>query len=216
MNSILICDDHAVFRLGIRVLLENDPAGYKIIETENGPDAVTLALEKRPQLIIIDYLIPGFNGLEAIEQIRREYFEIKTILLTNVEERVVLEKCSSIGVNGCLFKSEPLETIRTAVHDVLSGKTFYSDFNPRTEEHKAGAESPFKSLTAREIEIVQRIARGMIQSQIARELGISVRTIEKHRSNITEKIGKMTSAELTRQAYIWGLISDTGLFSSYN
>ncbi|MCE9598049.1 MAG: response regulator transcription factor [Spirochaetia bacterium] len=213
-TKVLLCDDHAVFRLGLRVLLERAES-FIVEEAERADRAAEIATEFKPDLVVVDYLLPDQNGLALIQSLMTKGLKFKSVLLTNVEEEAIQNKCRELGLQGCLFKSQPIEQVLNSLLKVVQGEEAYSATTKPVQQVRAGESNPFARLTPRELEIVRKIAKGLTQKQIAQELNISVRTLEKHRSNITDKMGKMTPAELTRQAYAWGIISDPGLTSGY-
>jgi DNA-binding NarL/FixJ family response regulator len=204
-HTLLICDDHSVFRLGLKTLLE--PEGFHVLEAGDHYSALEMAYNQRPGCIIMDYLIPGKDGLTTLEKIRSSY-GCRSVLLTNVIEQGIIEKCEEAGIEGYISKQEDLETIRGVILRVIKGERVY--VKPTVIEGKGppSRTNPFEELTVRERELVRELARGGSQREIADRMGISLRTLEKHRSNINEKIGKMSAGELVRSAFIWGLIEE--------
>lgn len=212
-TKILICDDHPVFRYGLKTLLEKKD--FQIIEAADAADAIKKTVEINPDLIIMDYIIPQLNGMQTIDAIRRKGFYKKIILLSNVYEQELVKKCREIDLDGYICKSESLEEISIAITQVLEGHKIFIE--PKSKETGlADSGNPFYILTEREIEVVCELITGKTQKEIADSLGISVRTIEKHRENISNKLGKISLPELTKKAFAWGLIQDNGLTSGYH
>lgn len=214
--KILIADDHELFRIGLKTLIEKDPSLAFIGEAADGQELETLLESTSPDLIIVDYIMPGCSGLETILKIRTKYPFLKALILTNLEEETLQKAAYEGNLNGYVFKTEPKENISKAIHEILEGKTFYSRKNWSSISESALTENnPFQKLTKRELEIVTLISQGNTQKQIADTLGISIKTLEIHRSHINQKLGKVTIAELVRLSYLWGIVKEPGMISSY-
>ncbi len=208
-TKILFCDDHPVFRLGLKSLFEAKGAFAK--DAENGRDAVKKAVLHEPDLVVMDYMIPGMNGLDAIGAIRdrmaNKGLNISYVLLTNIYDQNLVKKCRELNLNGYLSKSESLENICTALTRIQAGEQLFIEPRPHVKE-MADTKNPFHALTKREFEVVTELVAGKTMGKIADGLCISVRTVGKHRENISRKLGIMSLPELTKKAFIWGLIKD--------
>jgi DNA-binding NarL/FixJ family response regulator len=211
-KQILICDDHPIFRYGLRIFLEKNE--FIVFEAATTEEAIARAVKIIPHLIIMDYILPSINGIKAIEIIRRKLDKPKILLLSNVHEKELSEKCREMDIDGYCTKNESLETINSVIFRILAGEKVFIE----PSEYNKGAfppGNPFEVLTQREIEIVRMLVTGETQKVIASKLNISLRTMEKHRSNITAKLGKMSLSTLTRKAFAWGLVHYDGLTSGY-
>ncbi len=206
-TNILICDDHPVLRLGLRTLFEAQ--GARVEEAEDGFDAVKKVVHHKPDMVVMDYMIPGMNGLEAISAIRDKLADnpLKTryILLTNIYEQNLVKQCRAMNLDGYLSKNQSLDKLFRALTRILQGEQVFIEPKPHVRE-MADTQNPFHVLTKRELEVVTELVAGKTQRKIADDLCISVRTVEKHRENISRKLGIMSLPELTKKAFIWGLI----------
>lgn len=212
-KTVIIADDHEIYRFGLEFLLNG--LGMKVVaQASTGEELVDLAVKLKPELIITDYLMPGLSGLDAVHRIR-EKLRPRVLLLTNVESEDLQERCYQGDIHGYVFKSTAREELGHAVKQVLEGRTYYASLPDKHAAPRKLDQSPFSVLTPRETEIVALIAVGNTQQQIADQLGISLKTLEHHRTHINEKMGKKSIAELVRLAYTWGLVKDAGLASTY-
>ncbi len=203
--KILICDDHPIFRYGLKTLLEKD--GFLVFEASDGTEAVNITVQCHPDLIIMDYILPQMTGLKVIESIQKTGLQQKAILLSSVYDEELIEQSRQLKIDAYISKNNSLENIYLSITRVLAGKRLVNEpFINVNEENNS--KNPFNILTQREIEVVYELTTGKTQHIISEKLGVSVRTIEKHRENITQKLGKMSLVELTKKAFIWGLIPD--------
>ncbi len=211
-TKILICDDHPVFRLGLKTLFE--AKGALVEEAADGFDGVKNAVRHKPDMVVMDYMIPGMNGLETINAIRDKMADnpLKTryILLTSIHEQNLVEKCRDMNLDGYLSKNQSLKKLYTALTRILRGEQLFIEPRPHVRE-MADTQNPFHVLTKRELEVVTELVAGKTQKIIADNLCISVRTVEKHRENISRKLGIMSLPELTKKAFIWGLIKNNSI-----
>ncbi|MEZ4667428.1 MAG: response regulator transcription factor [Anaerolineae bacterium] len=211
---VLIIDDHAVVRAGIRMLLESDPELEIVGEGENGRDAIRLAVELQPEVILMDVTMPDIDGVEATRQIKTRRPDQIVLALTIHEGTDYFFHMLQAGASGYVPKRAAPEELLRAIHVVAKGNVFLepsvakdlvSDYLTRVQ---AGRENDsYDGLTEREREILTGIANDATNTAIANELGISVNTVERHRENIMHKLNLHTRTELVKYAIRKGLIS---------
>lgn len=202
---ILIADDHELFRRGIAAELTQVPGWVVAADAANGRDAAAMAAEIKPDIIVLDLTMPELNGLDAARKIIAADPAARILILTAHESEQVVREVLSAGARGYVLKSDAGRVLVTAVQALLDGRYFFTstvaqmvlDGYLRSEARNADAAH---TLSAREREIVQLLAEGNSNKDIARALDISVNTAETHRSNIMRKMGFASLAELVRYA----------------
>ena len=201
---ILVADDHEVVRRGVRVLLEGRPGWQVCDEAADGREAVEKTARLRPDVVILDIGMPVLNGLEAARQVRKASPESEVLILTMHESEQVIREVLAAGARGYVLKSDAGRNLVNAVEALGRHKTF---FTPLVAEivlqgflDDQGERSEPSALTDREREVVQLLAEGRGNKEVARTLGISVRTAETHRTNIMRKLGCHSFSDLVRYA----------------
>ena len=203
---ILIADDHEVVRRGIAAQISQRPEWEVIAEATNGRDAVALALRLKPDLIVLDLSMPQLNGLAAASQIVAARPEARILILTVHDSEQVVREVLAAGARGYILKSDAGRILMAALDTLLAGGSF---FTPKVGKmvvdgylrNPGAAEEPGAgTLSAREREIVQLLAEGKSNKEVAAALGISVKTAETHRGNIMRKCGFGSLADLVRYA----------------
>lgn len=202
--TVLLAEDHEVVRQGLRMLLEAQPDIRVVGQAENGRQAVELALELNPSVIVMDVSMPLLNGLEATRQILHARPETRLILLSAHGESAYVEQAVSFGASGYLLKQASLEVLSHAIREVHAGRRFFGPSIVPPSSPEDGRKKP--SLTMREAEVLQLVAEGRANKQIASDLNISIKTVEKHRQHVMEKLGIHDTAGLTRYAMTTGVI----------
>ncbi len=212
-KKILICDDHKIFREGLRSLLERQP-GVKVSgEARDGIEAVRLVRELSPDLVIMDISMPGLNGIEATRKLAILKRPPRVIALSMHNDRKYVTEIFKAGARAYLLKDSAFEELMDAIKAVNCGRYFLSAgitslvLSDYIKGPSADPGSPFTVLSAREREVLQLLAEGLRTKEISRELQLSVKTVETHRKKIMEKIGIQTIAGLTRYAVKEGLVS---------
>ena len=211
--KILVADSHRVVREAICSLLRNEFGMDIVGEAEDGRIAIELARELQPDVIIIETAMPNLNGIEATRQIIHELPEVKVIALSAHSDRRSVCEMLKAGASGYLPKRCPFEELVSAIHNVVSNRTYLSSHISRivVEEylHRVGEQgkSAYTVLTDREREVLQLIAEGKSTKVIARELYVSPKTIEWHRSQLMKKLRIESVAELVKYAISEGLTS---------
>ena len=206
--AILLADDHVVIRKGLIALLGAQP-GWRIVgETCNGREAVEAARSLQPDLVIVDISMPQFNGLDAIPRLLRVAPNTRILVLSMHEEEEIIQRALQAGASGFVLKSDAEQSLLRAVGAVLSGKRFVSPSvthivlsrtSARTRTLSHGG-SGYSFLTERELEVVQLLAEGYSNKQVAALLAISVRTAENHRARLSKKLGLNSLSGLVRYA----------------
>jgi DNA-binding NarL/FixJ family response regulator len=204
---ILIVDDHAVVRRGVRSLLESHP-GWEISgEATTGREAVEMAKRLQPDVIVMDLSLPELNGLDATRQILKESPRSEILVLTMHHSEELAREVLQAGARGYVLKSDADESLIAAVENLRQHKPFLTstvtefvldEYTRRAERHDADAAHP--AVTMREREIIQLLAEGRSNKEAASTLGISVKTIEAHRANIMRKLNLRSVSELVRYA----------------
>jgi DNA-binding NarL/FixJ family response regulator len=202
---ILIADDHELFRRGVAAELTQVPGWVVVAEATNGRDAVALAASLEPDIVVLDLTMPELNGLEAARQIVLADPSARILILTAHESEQLVREVLSAGALGYVLKSDAGRTLVTALRELLEGRSYFTsnvarmvlDGYLRNESRDA---APVQTLSAREREIVQLLAEGNSNKDIAKALNISVKTAETHRSNVMRKMGFDSLAQLVRYA----------------
>ncbi len=205
--SILIADDHAVVRRGLRALLETHPKWKVVSEASNGREAVAMAAESRPKVAILDISMPELNGLDAAAQILKASPHTRILILTMHAAEELIEKTLGAGASGYILKSDAERDLITAVEALLQRRTFFTHAasevilsHLRGSSGKKAAPPAGSRLSAREREIVQLLAEGKSNKEVAALLHISTRTVENHRAKVMEKLTLHSFSELVRYA----------------
>jgi DNA-binding NarL/FixJ family response regulator len=211
---ILLADDHTVVRKGLRLLLESEP-GFKVVaEAGNGREAVVLAEEHRPDAVIIDVAMPILNGIEAARQISEKLPQIAVVFLSMHSDEGYVLKALKAGARAYLLKDSAEYDLINAVKAVSERKAFFSpaiskmlveDYMRQMQERQV--EDSYELLTTREREVLQLLAEGKNNKEVAAILNLSLYTIETHRSNILQKLNLHSGAELILYAIRKGVIA---------
>lgn len=203
--SVLLAEDHIVVRQGLCALLKGEGQFVVVGEARTGREAVEQARTLRPDVILMDIAMPVLNGLEATRQILAANPAARVIILSAHTDDVYVEHISRTGVAGFLEKQTSAEILTKALCAVARGQTFFSPSIAQRlrPEPPRGKET---QLTSRETEVLQLVAEGGANKQIAAELGISIKTVEKHRQHLMDKLGIHDTAGLTRYAIAHGII----------
>ena len=206
-------DDHSIVREGLRALLSPEPDIEIVGEAANGSQAVLLAKEKQPGVIVMDLAMPVLNGLEATRQITSLVPSSKVLVLTSYSNDEYVEQMLEAGAVGYLKKQTAAQDLTRAIREVHRGNVFVSPgmFRPSPEQSRGkggrfGHSPGGSNLTRRELEVLRLIAQGAANKQMAAALGISVKTIEKHRQHLMKKLRIHDIAGLTRYAAEKGMI----------
>ena len=209
-TRILLVDDHALVRAGIRALIEGKPGIEVIAETGDGHEALRIIGELHPNLVLLDITMPSLNGFEVLEQITKQYPQTRVIILTVHDGTEYAMRALRAGAAGYLPKSAATIELEDAISAVAQGGTYLShEISQKTLFEYAQARTPqdlLASLTNRQREILKLIAEGQSTKEIGSKLNISVKTVESHRAKLAENLGIHDVAGLVRFAIRMGLI----------
>lgn len=200
---VLLVEDHALVREGLRALLSLDPHIEVVGEADNGRDAIYLVGSLKPALMLMDLSMPGMNGMEAIREIKRRYSDVKIIVMTVHKTEEYIRFSLQAGANGYVLKDATHAELMMAIKRVMDGKIYLSqDVSERIvvgylDGRVVDAKSPWDALTHRERIVLKLIAEGRHNKNIADYLSISVKTVEKHRSNLMKKLNLHNTAAVT-------------------
>lgn len=211
---VLIADDHGVVRKGLRLLLEQYPELVVVGEAANGREAVTMAATLSPQVVVLDVAMPILNGIEAAEQILKVNSQVGVILLTMHADESYVLRALHAGVRGYLLKESAEEDLLSAIKSVANGKPFFSKaINEVLLEdymrvlRQQGLSDTFDLLTSREKEVLQLLAEGRTNKEVATLLDVSPYTVESHRTNLMQKLNVHNTAEIVLYAVRKRLVS---------
>ena len=215
--TVLLAEDHAIVRQGLCALLNTDGHFTVVGEARTGREAVEMAQALLPDVILMDIAMPVLNGLEATRQILAAKPTAKVIILSAHSDDVYVERMHEAGVAGFLEKQTSAEILTKAIREVAKGNTFFSpaiakrlphdQSKPRDRDGLPKANGT--RLTSRESEVLQLVAEGSANKQVAAELGISIKTVEKHRQHLMDKLNIHDTAGLTRYAISAGVIESS-------
>ena len=214
MTSIVLADDHTVVRAGLRALLEGGHADFHVVgEASDGLEAVQLVERQKPDVLVVDVMMPGLNGIEVTRQVRQRVPHTRVVVLSmHASEPYVLEALRH-GASGYVLKDASSDQLVHAVREVSEGRPYLSP--PLTERAIAAyveraqpaTLDPHDLLTTREREVLQLAAEGLSNAEIAQKLTLSPRTVEMHRGNLTRKLDLQSQTDLVRYAIRRGIIS---------
>lgn len=211
---ILLADDHIVMRTGLRTLLERQPNLEVVGETENGRETIALAASLKPDVVVMDVGMPVLNGIEATKTIVTEHPNTAVVILSMHADESYVMRALKAGARGYLLKDSAPADLLSAIQAVSQNKSFFSPKVSRilAEDYvrvlkQKGAVDSYDLLTSREREILQLLAEGKANKEVAAALNISPYTVETHRSHILEKLNLHNPAELILYAVRKGIIS---------
>jgi DNA-binding NarL/FixJ family response regulator len=215
--TVLLAEDHQIVREGFRSLLEHENDIEVVGEAETGRQAVQLTRKLRPAVVVMDIAMPLLNGLEATRQIRKEFPATRVLILSAHSDDAYVEQVAVLGAAGFLLKQTSSHDLAAAIREVQKGKTFFTPsiskrvYNRAQKSLDRGGNFKNKSnrLSSREVEVLQLIAEGKPNKQVAAELGVSFKTVDKHRQHLMSKLNIHDVAGLTRYAIAEGIIESS-------
>ena len=205
---LVLVDDHSVTRDLIQLqLVRSEPHRYEVVGGGGtGQEAVDVCLRTRPDLLLLDLMLPGLNGVEVVRRLRPKLPRMRTLFFSASSRTPLITEALQLGVSGFVGKTSPWQTVLEAVNVVAAGGKYFDPAVARFAGANAGQPAP-TTLTAREREIVQLIAEGHSSKEIASLLGVSAKTIDKHRTHLMEKLHLHDAVAVTRYAINAGLIT---------
>ena len=203
--QVLVCDDHALFRAGIRAILSGQPGISVVGEASNGREAVQQALKLQPDVVLMDMEMPELNGLEATRRLSEVRPATRVLILTMYAEDDLVAHCLEAGAAGYLMKDEPPAQLVYAIQAASAGGRYLSPFAAegviRSSQSSSGrSETRYDALTRRERDVFKLLADGRSAKEIAVRLELSVKTIDVHKTNLMRKLGVHDRAELMKYA----------------
>jgi DNA-binding NarL/FixJ family response regulator len=211
-TRILLADDHALVRRGVRLILDNEPDLTVVAEAADGAEAIEQARTERPDLAILDIAMPRMTGLQTARELSRLLPQTRILILTMYDNEQYLFEALKAGASGYVLKSVADRDLVEACRAAIRGEPFLYPgavtalIRGYLEHARQGDPLPAKAITDREEEILKLVAEGHSSKQIAEMLFISVKTVERHRANLLQKLGLRDRLELTRYAIRAGLI----------
>ncbi len=214
--TVLLAEDHMIVREGFRKMLELEKDLEVVGEAEDGRQAVAMVKKLRPAVVLMDIAMPRLNGLEATRQVLKAVPATKVLMLSAHSDDAYIEDATDSGAVGFLLKQTSSHVVCEAIREIQKGNTFFSPTvarrlheRDRKSSNRAGTPPRNPRLTSREIEVLQLIAEGKANKQTASELGIGIKTVEKHREHLMEKLNIHDTAGLTRYAIGAGIIESS-------
>ena len=212
--TVLLAEDHQIVREGFRALLKHEDDIEVVGEAETGRQAVQLTRKLRPAVVVMDIAMPLLNGLEATRQIRRDFPDTKVLILSAHSDDAYVEQMTELGAAGFLLKQTSSDILATAIREVQKGNKFFSPAiakrlhgsDQKSLNRRGQLKKRINRLSSREVEVLQLIAEGQPNKQVAAELGVSFKTIDKHRQHLMAKLNIHDTAGLTRYAISAGII----------
>jgi two-component system response regulator NreC len=213
-TTIILADDHGIVRKGLRFVLESEPGLVVVAEASNGREAVRLCEQLKPDIAIVDIAMPQLNGIEAVSLIVKASSKTSAVILSMHTDETYILRALSAGAKGYMLKDAVEDEILPAIHAVQRGKSYFSPAIAKTllEDYvrylrQRGLEDSYDLLTDREKEILQLLAEGRSNKEVANLLGLSVTTVETHRTNMMQKLGLHSTAEIVLYAVRKRIIS---------
>lgn len=208
--TILIADDHAVVRQGLRMFLGLDPELEVVGEAADGAEALRLAHDLKPDVVLMDLLMPGMDGIAATGAIRRELPDTEVVALTSVLEDASVVGAVRAGAIGYLLKDTQADELCRAIKDAAAGRVQLSpQAAARLVREVRAPESP-ETLTEREVDVLRLLAQGKANKEIAHDLGIGEKTVKTHVSNVLAKLGVQSRTQAALHAVRLGLVPGAG------
>ena len=215
MKRVIVIEDHTAVRQMICQLVDATDNFQVIGDTGDGQEAYTLCLELRPDVVILDIMLPGLNGIEVLKRFSRHLRKTRVLVFSGYKNENLLKSCMLAGAHGFVEKSATLDVLKEAIQVVSDGSTYYGKDSKRILDlalEKSLNPRSIDLLTARETETLQLVAEGMTTKSIAAKLEISVKTAENHRTNLMRKLDLHNAAALTRYAVDMGMVENTPKF----
>ncbi len=211
MIKVLIADDHAIVRTGLRALIHSEPTMELVGEAAGGFEAIELIEKSQPNVLVLDLSMPDLDGIAVTKKIKPQFPDLRILVLTIHDDEALLKAALKAGASGYILKHAAETELISAIHSILRGDLYIDSSMVRKllSDDALPVVAPLQStesLTPRETEVLKLIVQGYTNRQIGEELSISVRTAESHRANLCGKLGLHSRVELVRYARQHGLI----------
>lgn len=215
--KVLLAEDHTIVREGFRKMLELEGDFEIVGEAQDGRQAVALVKKLQPDVVVMDIAMPLLNGLEATRQLLKLFPATKVLILSAHSDDAYVNNATEAGARGFLLKQTSAHDVCRALREIQQGKTFFSAaitkwrdvLQPQTRDRAGVLHKKATELTSREMEVLQLIAEGKANKETALELGIGMKTVEKHREHLMDKLDIHDTAGLTRYAISAGIIESS-------
>jgi two-component system response regulator NreC len=211
MTKVLIADDHAIVRAGLRAVLTSEPSLHLVGEATGGYEAIEMVSDRQPNILVLDVSMPDLDGIAVTKRLKPLYPDLKILILTIHEDAALLREAIKSGAAGYILKHAAESELLSAIQIVMRGDLYVDPSMLRSliEEKSSPtniSQESVEPLTPRETEVLKLIVQGYTNRQIGKELNISVRTVEGHRANLSGKLGLRSRVELVRYAREHGLL----------
>jgi DNA-binding NarL/FixJ family response regulator len=215
--TVLLAEDHTIVREGFRKMLELEADMEVAGEAQDGRQAIAMAKKLRPDVVLMDIAMPRLNGLEATRQLLKVLPATKVLILSAHSDDAYVKNATESGAVGFLLKQTSSHDVCLAIREIQKGKTFFSPsiskrrnrLNPQSSDRAGRLNAKAAQLTSREMEVLQLIAEGKANKETAAELDIGMKTVEKHREHLMQKLDIHDTAGLTRYAISAGIIESS-------
>jgi DNA-binding NarL/FixJ family response regulator len=205
--TVLLADDHAVVRKGIRDFLEEDPAIQVVAEASDGAEAWALLAQQQPHVAVLDIRMPHLTGVELTRRIKKEYPHVRVLILTAYDDKPYVLALLRAGADGYILKTAESRELLAAIKQVYTGKSFLDPTIATSIVNNSLRSAPEEQLTERELEVVRGVAKGWTNREIAQQLAISDRTVQGHLANVFAKLHVSSRTEVVTVALQQGIIS---------
>ena len=205
-TRVLVADDHAAIRQMLGGLLAREGSYEMVAEARTGFEALKLCRKMKPQLVVLDLMLPEMNGVEVIRTLRSEQRETRVLVFSGTQNRELIAAALQARPHGFVHKGDPLETFREALKAVMNGCLYFTPFATNLLDDTRGGNSGWDALTHRERAVLQMVAEGMSNKEMAARLGIAAKTVEHHRAALMVKLDLHDVARLTRYAVRMGVV----------
>jgi DNA-binding NarL/FixJ family response regulator len=208
--TIVLADDHQIVRQGLRAILRTEAAFAVVGEAANGLDTMRLVARLRPDILLLDLMLPGLSGFEVIRQVVHKYAHTRVVVLSMHANEAYVQEALRAGARAYVLKESGADELVQAIREVLAGGRFLSpplseqSLRAYGERTRAASFDPYETLTTREREVLDLTVEGYTSGKISKKLFISPRTVETHRSNLMRKLGLRNQKELIRYAVARG------------
>ena len=208
INKVVIVDDHrAVCELLSSVLAQQKPVRYAVIgQGGTGREAIELCLKLQPDLLLLDLMLPDFNGVEVLTQLRGQMHGLRVVFFSGCVQKPLIAQAVALGAAGYVLKAQPLQVLLDAVERVSGGRKSFDPALMRRGKHQARGLPEWEMLTTREQEVARLVAQGKTTKEAAVVLGVSAKTLDKHRTNMMRKLGVHDAVSVTRYVILSGLV----------